>query len=437
MQQPVSSVPNAPIGLNNPRTINGWAIFDWANSAYALVISSAIFPAYYVNVTDDFIPIGNLMLSNSALYAYAISFSYLLIALLSPILSGISDYSGRRKFFLKVFTTIGALSCASLFFFKGMDQITLGTAGFILATIGFTGGLVFYNSYLPDISSFEQYDRVSAKGFAFGYIGSVILLITNLVVIMNFEYFGLPSVGAATRLAFISVGIWWLGFAQITFRRLPKDRGGQFKAHALRNGYKELRSAWVKIKESPNILRFLKAFFFYSAGVQTVLYLAATFAEKELNFGTVNLILLILILQIVAIGGAYLFAYISKRMGNKLALMSMLVIWMAVCITGYYTYSQITFYIVAAFVGLVMGGIQALSRSTYSKLIPSDLTEQTSYFSFYDILEKTAIVTGTFTWGFMEVMTGGMRPAILTLVVFFLIGFTFLIKVKIRPVIEN
>lgn len=433
MQQSVSVLPPSANKLNNPRTINGWAIFDWANSAYALVISSAIFPAYYVNVTDDFIPIGNLMISNSALYAYAISFSYLLIAILSPILSGISDYSGRRKFFMKVFTTLGAISCASLFFFKGMDQITLGTVGFIFATIGFTGGLVFYNSYLPDISSIEHYDKVSAKGFAFGYIGSVILLVANLVVIMNFEYFGLSSVGAATRLAFVSVGIWWLGFAQITFKRLPKDRRGKFKAHALKNGYKELRSAWLKIKESPNILRFLKAFFFYSAGVQTVLYLAATFAEKELNFGTVNLILLILILQIVAIGGAYLFAYVSKKLGNKLALMSMLIIWMMVCITGYYTHSQMQFYVIAAFVGLVMGGIQALSRSTYSKLIPKDLTEQTSYFSFYDILEKTAIVTGTFTWGFMEVMTGGMRPAILTLVVFFMVGFTFLIKVKIVP----
>lgn len=421
-----------PVILDDPRTINGWALFDWANSAYALVISSAIFPAYYVTVTEDVIPIGSWSISNSALYAYAISFSYFVIAILSPILSGVADSSGRRKFFLRFFTTLGSLSCMSLFFFKSMDQIAIGTIGFILATIGFTGGLVFYNSYLPEIASVDRYDRVSAKGFALGYIGSVLLLIINLVVIMNYEAFGLPSVGVATRLAFVSVGVWWIGFAQITFLRLPKDRKGYFARHALRKGFREIKSVWRRVRTMPNIKRFLTAFFFYSAGVQTVLFLAATFAEKELKFGTVNLILLILILQIVAIGGAYLFAFVSDKLGNKLSLMTMLIIWMLVCIAGYYTYTQATFYVIAGFVGLVMGGIQALSRSTYSKLIPIDITERTSYFSFYDILEKVAIITGTFTWGAVEVMTGGMRPAILTLILFFMLGIHFLIKVRLK-----
>jgi UMF1 family MFS transporter len=431
--QPVPPSDAAIALLNDPRTINGWAIFDWANSAYALVISAAIFPAYFVNVTDDFISLGSWTISNSALYAYAISFSYLIIAILSPILSGIADYSGRRKFFLRFFTMLGSLSCMSLFFFKSMDQIALGTLGFILATIGFTGGLVFYNSYLPEIATEDRYDRISARGFAYGYIGSVLLLILNLAVIMNYDALGLPSVGVATRLAFVSVGIWWLGFAQITFLRLPRDRKGRFARHTLQNGFRELRTVWQRVRDLPDIKRFLTAFFCYSAGVQTVLYLAATFAEKELQFGTVNLILLILLLQIVAIGGAYLFAFVSGHLGNKLALMTMLVIWMMVCIAGYYTYTQGGFYVIAGFVGLVMGGIQSLSRSTYSKLIPIDITERTSYFSFYDILEKGAIITGTFTWGAVEVLTGGMRPAILTLILFFLLGIHFLIKVRIRP----
>ncbi|MBP6184868.1 MAG: MFS transporter [Saprospiraceae bacterium] len=418
--------------LNNPRVINGWALFDWANSSYALVISSAIFPAYFMNVTADEIPIGPFVISNSALYAYALSFSYVIIALMSPILSGVADASGRKKIFLKLFTTLGALSCLALYFFKGMDELALGTIGFMMATIGFTGSLVFYNSYLPEIATEDRFDRISARGFAFGYIGSVILLIINLAVIMNFEALGLPSKSIATRLAFVSVGFWWLGFAQVTFFRLPKDKKGHFESQTLKKGFHELQKVWLQLKGMPNIKRFLTAFFFYSAGVQTVLYMAATFAEKELQFETVNLILLILTLQIVAIGGAYLFAFISERFGNKSSIMTMLLIWILVCIAGYYTYSQGTFYIIAAFVGLVMGGIQSLSRSTYSKLVPADTPDRTSYFSFYDILEKLAIVIGTFTWGAIEELTGGMRPSILTLIVFFMVGITLMIRVKIK-----
>lgn len=428
-QSPPAALPTV---LNDRRTINGWALFDWANSAYALVISSAIFPAYYVSVTADQIPVGSFTISNSALYAYAVSFAYVVIALLSPVLSGVADASGRKKFFLKLFTTLGSLSCISLFFFQGMDDITLGTAGFILATIGFTGGLVFYNAYLPEIASEDRFDRISAKGFAFGYIGSVLLLIGNLAVIMNSEALGLPSQGVATRLAFLSVGFWWLGFAQITFHRLPADRKGRFANHTLRKGFSELRKVWHQLKAMPNLKRFLIAFFFYSAGVQTVLYMAATFAEKELHFETTSLILLILTLQLVAIAGAFLFARMSEKFGNKLALMTMLLIWMGICIAGYYTYSQQLFYIIAAFVGLVMGGIQSLSRSSYSKLVPAETPDRTSFFSFYDVLEKSAIVIGTFSWGAMEELTGGMRPAILTLIVFFFLGMNILVRVRIQ-----
>lgn len=417
--------------LNDRRTINGWAIFDWANSAYALVISSAIFPAYYTSITNDMIQIGSVSISNSALYAYALSLSYVLIALLSPILSGIADASGRKKFFLKVFTTIGALSCFTLYFFRGMDQLDTGILGFMGATIGFTGALVFYNAYLPEIATEDRFDRVSARGFAFGYIGSVILLILNLVVIMNYAWFGIASQGVATRLAFVSVGVWWLGFAQVTFFRLPRDRKGRFESQTLKRGFRELRTVWKQLTHLPNLKRFLIAFFFYSAGVQTVLYLAATFAEKELHFETTHLIMLILVLQLVAIIGAYFFAYLSERIGNKKSIFTMLFIWILVCITAYFTYSQGQFYVIAAFVGLVMGGIQSLSRSTYSKLVPPDTTDRTSYFSFYDILEKLAIVVGTFSWGAIEQLTGGMRPSILALIVFFLIGMVLLSRVTI------
>ena len=432
MQHPVNQAVSTAFILNDKRTINGWAIFDWANSSYALVISSAIFPAYYTSVTDDMLQLGSWNISNSALYAYALSLSYILIAFFSPILSGIADASGRKKFFLKVFTTIGAVSCLSLYFFQGMEQLDTGILGFMGATIGFTGALVFYNAYLPEIASEDRYDRVSAKGFAFGYVGSVLLLIINLAVIMNYEELGISSKSAATRLAFVSVGVWWLGFAQITFKRLPKDRASRFQPQTLKRGFRELRSVWKQLTHLPNLKRFLLAFFFYSAGVQTVLYLAATFAEKELNFETTNLILLILVLQLVAIGGAYLFAFLSGKLGNKSALFIMLFIWILVCITAYYTYGQGQFYVIAAFVGLVMGGIQSLSRSTYSKLVPLETPDRTSYFSFYDILEKVAIVVGTFSWGAIEQLTGGMRPSILALIGFFIIGMALLSRVTIK-----
>ncbi|MEZ5032807.1 MAG: MFS transporter [Saprospiraceae bacterium] len=427
---PEGTIPASP--LNDRKTINGWAIFDWANSAYALVISSAIFPAYYTSITDDMIQLGSMEISNSALYAYALSLSYIIIACLSPILSGIADASGRKKFFLKIFTTIGAISCLSLYFFKGMEQLDTGILGFMGATIGFTGALVFYNAYLPEIATEDRFDRVSARGFAYGYVGSVLLLIVNLAVIMNYEAFGLASQGVATRLAFVSVGLWWIGFAQITFFRLPQDRKGRFASGTLRNGFHELRSVWNQLTDLPNLKRFLLAFFFYSAGVQTVLYLAATFAEKELHFETTNLIILILVLQLVAILGAYFFAFLSEKLGNKASLFIMLFIWITVCITAYFTYTQAQFYTIAACVGLVMGGIQALSRSTYSKLVPVNTPDRTSYFSFYDILEKLAIVVGTFSWGAIEQLTGGMRPSILALIIFFVLGMALLSRVKIK-----
>ncbi len=422
-----------PILINDKKTINGWAFFDWANSSYALVISVAIFPNYYIRITDDFINIFGTQISNSSLYAFSISFAYLLIALMLPVLSGIADYSGRRLFFLKIFTTIGSLSCAGLFFFKGMPEVGMALTFFILATIGFDGGKVFYNSYLPVISSPDQYDRVSAKGFSFGYIGSVILLLINLWIILQPTFFGIPEDDSlAVRLAFLMVGIWWLGFAQIPFNRLPKEKHTRFGKQFVRKGLLEIRQVWKELKPQKNLQRFLLSFFCYSAGVHTILYLAATFAEKELNFGSSELIVVVLILQIVAIGGAYLFAFISKLKGSKVSLMSMLIIWVIICLLAFYVHQKIQFYLVAALVGLVMGGIQSMSRSTYSKLITQQKEDVTSYFSFYEVLEKLAIVFGTFSFGFIDQISGGMRNSVLVLGSFFLLGMLLLSKVQIK-----
>jgi UMF1 family MFS transporter len=415
---------------NDRKVVNAWALFDWANSAYALVITTAVFPVYFIQFTPDIINILGIDIPNSALYSYAVAFSYLIIAGLSPILSGIADYSGRRMFFLKLFTIIGSLACLSLYFFKGVPQLWLGTSAFILATIGFAGGIVFYNAYLPLIVTEDRYDQVSAKGFAFGYVGSVILLIIILVMIQKPDWFGITDPQLPARIGFVMVGLWWIGFAQITFRYLPKDVTSRFDRKILSKGFEEISGVFAKLKQQPWLKRFLIAFFFYSAGVQTIINVAAVFAEKELAFKASELILLVLILQLVAVGGAYLFAWVSKISSNKISLTIMLIIWILICLGAYFTEGKMLFYFLAGMVGMVMGGIQALSRSTYSKMLEDKENDTTSYFSFYDVLYKTAIVLGTFLFGFVENITGNIRYSILVLAFFFVVGIILLNSIK-------
>ena len=420
-----------PIELNNKRTINAWAFFDWANSAFALVITVAIFPGYFTEVTADSLRFFGVEMSNEALYSYSISAAYLIIAILSPILSGIADYGGKKMVFMRFFTAIGSIACISLYWFQGTDQLYLGVFGFILGMVGFAGGQVFYNSYLPQIASEDRLDVVSAKGFTFGYVGSVILLVINLLLITNPAWFGLPETGTFTvRLAFIMVGLWWIGFAIIPFSRLPKDTKGHTKG-LVSKGFKELQKVWDFLRHQRYIKIFLLAFFFYNAGVQTVLYLAAIFAKKELGFDTGELIIVVLILQVVAIGGAHLFAKLSGIKGNKFAIMLMLVIWIVICFLAYFVTGQMDFYVLAGGVGLVMGGIQSLSRSTYAKLLPTSLEDTASFFSFYEVVDKISIIIGTFSFGLIANMTGSMRISILVLGVYFLIGLIILRKVKI------
>lgn len=419
------------VQLDNKRTINAWALFDWANSAYALVITAAIFPGYYSAVTDEVVNFFGVELKSSALYSFSISAAYIMIAISSPFLSGIADYGGKKKFFLKIFTTLGALSCISLWWFRGMEQLELGTIAFVLATVGFTGGLVFYNSYLPIIASKGELDRVSAKGFSYGYVGSVLLLIVNLAIIMNYEALGFEEEGTAVRLAFVMVGLWWLGFAQIPFKRLPKDKDKEALGGLAKKGFQEVKKVWRLLKKLTQTRRFLYSFFLYNAAAQTVIFLAAMFAKDELGFETTDLIVLILVLQIVGIAGAYLFSRISKLKGNKFSLTIILMIWVLVCVSAYFVTESIQFYMVSAGVGLVMGGVQSLSRSTYSKLLPEGTKDTASWFSFYEITDKVGVVVGTVGFGVINQMSG-MRNSILFLAVFFLIGLIVLQRVTIQ-----
>ena len=424
---------NTSFKRNDPKVINGWALFDWANSAYALTIAVAIFPAYFEEKTPHVVSVLGVEMFNTTLFALAVAVSYLAIAFLSPILSGIADYSGRKKLFLKFFTTLGALACISLFFFEGDGDLAIGTLGFMLATIGFAGSLVFYNSYLPEIVTEDLYNRVSARGFAFGYAGSVLLLIFNLIVLLNPAWFGIPEGSTlAARLAFLTVGLWWIGFAQISFRRLPKDTNGVLSRKLLTKGFEEFRKVWQSVKQARNIKFFLLSFFFYSAGVQTVLSLASLFAKVEMKMETFELIIVILLLQILGLAGAYFFAKLSDRIGNKAGLMIMLSLWTVICVAGFFVFEKWHFYLLAAGVGLVMGGVQSQSRSTYSKLLPEKTTDTTSYFSFYDVLEKAATALGSFSFAFTGQLSGGMRYSVLALAVFFLAGLLILTTVQVK-----
>ena len=406
---------------------HAWCMYDWANSSYLLVISSTIFPIYYNGVTrsafgGEVVRFFGTEITNTVLYSYSISVAFLLVALLSPVLSGIADYGGRRKFFLKFFTYLGAISTISLYWFTG-DNIEYGICISILAGVGYSGSLVFYNAFLPEITKHSDYDKLSAKGYAYGYIGSVLLLIISFIVISFYQKLGFDVKTDAVRFSFLLVGFWWLGFAQYSFAHLPiGNSGNNTDERLLTKGVKEIGLVFRMLSELKTMKLFLLAFFLYSTGVQTVMHLAAIFGEKELKLEALKLIVTVTIIQIVAILGAYLFAAISKRYNNGISILFMLIIWIGVCIYAYLVQNEYQFYGLAFVVGVVMGGIQSMSRSTFSKLIPNQSIDNTSYFSFYDVIEKLSIVVGTFSFGFVEYLTGSMRNGTLALMVFFILG---------------
>ncbi len=420
--------------LEKKRVINAWAFYDWANSVYNLTITSTIFPIYWTAVTtangNSRVSFFGYELENTVLYSFALSISFLVVAILSPILSGIADYNGSKKRFMQVFCFIGSFSCSALYFFN-KTNIEFGILAFAIGTIGWAGSLVFYNSYLPEIATDDEQDKVSAKGFALGYVGSSLLLILNLVVILFPESFGIPKESSLpARIAFLAVGIWWFGFAQYTFHFLPKSKSRiKLKFDILFKGYKELAGVWNQLKQHSQLKSFLIAFFFFTMGIQTVMYVATLFGSKELKLESGQLIATILIIQFVAIGGAYLFAYLSKKIGNINALLTALVIWIIICISAYFVVNANQFYLLAFTVGIVMGGSQSLSRSTYSKLLPVT-KDTTSFFSFYDTSEKIAIVLGTASYGLIEEITGNMRNSVFSLGTFFILGFLLLIRLK-------
>ena len=430
------------------KLLNAWVIYDWANSVYPLVISTAIFPIFYGMVTEDYITFLGYSFKNTALISYITAFAFVILVFLSPLLSGIADYTGGKKLFMKFFCYSGSFACILLYWFD-IDNLNSSLVYYFIALIGFWASLVFYNSYLPEIAYPEQQDKVSAKGYAMGYIGSVILLLVNLIMINYPEHFGIiDSNGVvaeikAMKMSFIMVGVWWFLFSQYTFYNLPgkkyykqlrlKNNSSIENKNLIFSGFHELKVVWDELKNNQTLKVFLTAFFIYSIALQTVILVATYFGEAEINWNegekTFGLILSILLIQLIAVVGAILSAKISERIGNLRTLISLNIIWALICVFGYYIETPTEFYIAAGLVGLVMGGIQALSRSTFSKFIPPT-TNNTSYFSFYDVSQKLSIVIGMTLFATIDQITGSMRNSILVFFVFFVVGAIILVKLN-------
>lgn len=423
------------LALNDARTVRAWCMYDWANSVYSLVITSAIFPVYYQSITtstsgSDVVHFMGFEIVNSVLYSYALSFSFLIIAPLLPLLSGMADYTGNKKIFMKIFCYTGGLACMGFYFFTPAT-LHWGIFCVVMASIGYSGSLVFYDAFLPEIATPDQFDKTSAKGYSYGYFGSVLMMVVALAFILSPTTFGLADAGSATRFSFLGVGLWWIGFAQIPFARLPNNPYHQHPGkQKMLKGYHELVKVWSVLKDNRAIRYYILAYFFYNMGVQTVMYLAATFGAKELKLPDFKLIATVLLIQLVAAVGANLFARFSEVYGNKAALITMISCWILICLAAYFVANEYQFYSVALAVGLVMGGIQALSRATYSKLIPQNSIQHASYFSFFDVTFNLSIVVGTFCYGLIEQLTGSMRNSTLALASFFIVGLILLLQVK-------
>lgn len=426
------------------KLLNAWAFYDWANSVYSLTIASAVFPIFYESLfadRDHYIDVFGMHLKNSALISFTTAFAFLVVSFISPLLSGIADYVGNKKAFMKFFCYTGALSCIGLYWFD-LANIYMGLTFYFFGLIGYWGSLVYYNSYLPDIAFEEQQDKISAKGYSLGYIGSVVLLIVNLAMIMKPEIFGITGNekdGAATvamRYSFIMVGIWWILFSQYTYYYLPKGRKGvgqKLTKSVVFNGFKELKKVWALLKENVPLRRYLGGFFVSSMAVQTVMLVATYFGAQEIQWsskeeGTIGLIICILIIQLVAVVGALITSRASAKFGNIPTLIVINTIWALFCVLAYFIILPMHFYVMATIAGFVMGGIQALSRSTYSKLLPE--TEDTaSFFSFYDVAEKIGIVIGMCVYGIIDQLTGSPRFAIVILGAFFVTAIFLLRRV--------
>lgn len=416
----------------DPRTQRAWTMYDWANSVYSLVITTAIFPIFYNAVTttrdasgavvSDRVDFLGTSFINTQLYSYVLAASFVVVIILSPLLSGMADYAGKKLLFMKVFAVVGSLACASLAAFNP-ENLEWSMAALFVANIGFWGSLGFYNAFLPEIAPREDHDRLGARGYVMGYLGSLILLLICLAMIMGIGKH-------TTRWAFVLVGVWWIAWAQPAFRRLPRNPYGRTsEGNLLMHGFAELRGVARELRSQPTLKRYLMSFFIVSMAVQTIMLMASSFGIKEVKLSDTQLIVAIIAVQLLAIPGAFLMAWLSSRIGNLRTLAVCLTVWVGVCIYAYAFVNDVNgFFVAAGIIGFMMGGTQSMNRSTYSKMLP-ETQDHASYFSFYEVLEKGGLIIGMFSWGTIEGLTGSMRTSVLALILFFVAALAILLSV--------
>ncbi len=400
-----------PSGAGTLKVRKAWALYDWANSVYSLVITTAIFPIFYNAVTEDEVTFFGAQFSNTQLYAYVLAASFLIVITLNPLLSGLADYAGKKKFFMKVFCYTGAAACTTMYFFNP-EYLEWSMASLFFANIGFWGSLGFYNAYLPEIAPPEEHDRLGARGYIMGYIGSLILLVVSLAMI--------KGLGVDARWSFVLVGVWWVSWAQPAFRWLPVNPyRHEAKGNVWAKGFEELRGVARDLADNEGLKRYLLSFFIISMALQTIMLMATSFGIKEVGLQDAELIVAIIAVQLLAIPGAMTVAWLSGKIGNVRALMLCTVVWAAVCVYAYAGVNSTNgFFVAAGIIGFMMGGTQSLNRSTYSKMLP-ETEDHASYFSFYEVLEKGGLIIGMFSWGYIEGITGSMRASVLTLILYF------------------
>lgn len=413
--------------------LRAWKLYDWADSAFVTTVVAAVLPAYFAGVVCGGGKAGFDVLgarvggSPTSLWGYAVGAAAAVVAVLSPVLGAVADAGGRRKLFLGVFAACGMAASAALSL-AGPGMVAFTLAMLAAGEVGFAGAQVFYNSLLVGISPPEGRDRASAGGFAWGYLGGGILLAINLVMIRKPELFGLEDAAAASRASFISVAVWWALFSVPLFTTVPEGAARTSARSALREGLSTLSATVRALPRRRNLLLFLTAFLLYNDGIQTVILMATVFGKAELGLDTGDLVAALLLTQAVGVPGSMLYGRAASRFGAKRSILAGIAAYMVIVLAASRMRTAAEFTVLACAVGVFQGGLQAVSRSMYSRLIPAGLAAE--YFGLFSVSSRFASILGPLMFAAVRDMTGSARVSILATLILFAAGGSVLATVR-------